>query len=246
MQVLNRVALAIRQEGREADINADIRMVAFRGHMVRMWFVLTHDEGIPVIVSTEHEVHRLGRSFKQAMQLDLERLAELSWHNQVFLVLVQIAIFAVLPELNGVPPVRALETREPARLAKFSHGMKALEGFGEAIRERLYGCGWYLFAAASFESRPEIILSRERLLFLILCFDRLKHLIIDRTRFLQALYEQGELFSIGIYPVLVCSHGNTLLEPLEIVKRAREYPSPAPKKEGVLHSRSSSKGHLHA
>ena len=46
------------------------------------------------------------------MQLDLEEMSDLLGHNEVFLILMQIAVFAILPQLDGVPAIGLFEARE--------------------------------------------------------------------------------------------------------------------------------------
>ena len=50
--VLNGVALTIRQERFQPNINADITMLTYALEMVRSRFGLTHDEGIPMSIRT--------------------------------------------------------------------------------------------------------------------------------------------------------------------------------------------------
>jgi hypothetical protein len=81
------------------------------------------------------------------MQLDLEKMSQLLRHNQVFLILVQIAVFAILPELKRVPTVGLLETGESdTRDIVLFGSKKACEGLGEPISKHLNACGWNVFA----------------------------------------------------------------------------------------------------
>ena len=54
----------------------------------------------------------LGNSLDRTVQLDLEEVSQFLRDNEVFLVLVQIAVFAVLSQLDGMPSVRLLEAWE--------------------------------------------------------------------------------------------------------------------------------------
>src|SRR2546421_8770702 len=106
------VAFAVSQEGLQPDVDPDIRMRTFRRCMFGVCLGLTDDQCIPMSIGTMHEVHRLGRSFNRAMQFDLEEVSHLLWHHQVFLILVQIAILPVLPQLDRMPAIGLLKTRE--------------------------------------------------------------------------------------------------------------------------------------
>jgi hypothetical protein len=60
-------------------------------------------------VSTIHEMHRLGGAQNRPMQLDLEEVPQLLGDHKLFLLLMQVHIFAVLSQLDGVPSVRLLD-----------------------------------------------------------------------------------------------------------------------------------------
>jgi hypothetical protein len=113
--VLDRVPFGVSQEDFQPNIKADVRMGAFRMCVLCLGLCFTHDEGIPVPISTMNEVNRLGLAFKRAMQLDLEEMTKLLGHNEVFLVLMHIAVFPLLSELDRMPTVRLLETWEANR-----------------------------------------------------------------------------------------------------------------------------------
>jgi hypothetical protein len=51
----------------------------------------------------------------------------------VFLILVQIDIFTILPQLDGMPLVALFEARKATFQSKLFAGKKPFEGFGEAI-----------------------------------------------------------------------------------------------------------------
>src|SRR2546421_383150 len=82
------VPFAVSQEGRQPDVDTNIRMSTFRWCMCGVWLGLTDDKRIPMSIGTMHEVNRLRRSFHGAMQLDLEEVSQLLWHNQVVLIFV--------------------------------------------------------------------------------------------------------------------------------------------------------------
>ncbi len=153
------------------------------------------------------------------MELDLQGFTDLCRHDEVFFVFMQVHIFAILSELDGMPLVALFEAREADFSLQCLESEKPLKGFGKAVCKALYRCGWDMLASASFETSGEIILARERPLVLILCFDRFKHLIIEVPRLDQALHEQVGLCFIRIQAIFVCSHDRILVESLEPVKR---------------------------
>ncbi len=150
-RVLYCVALAISKEDLQTDIDADVRMLTVSWGMLGLRFRLTDNEGIPMPIGTMHEMSRLWSAFNRAMQFDLENVSQLFGNNEVFFIFVHIAILAVLPELDRMPSVGCLETREAdTRDVVLPGNKKAFEGLGEAIRKHLYCCSWYVFTV-SFE-----------------------------------------------------------------------------------------------
>ena len=213
------VALTIRQKGLEANVNADVRMLTRGWFMLGRWLHLTHDEGVPMPIRTMDQVNRLGCALNGPMQLDLEEVSELLGHNKMFLILMQIAIFAVLSQLNGVPAVWHFETRETSiRNAQLFGIEKALERFGEPISQHLYrGCR-DIFPATSLELCRQLVLGGEGAPLCILPFRDLKHLIIELARRDQATHEQMGLFFIWIQAVFKRSHTGILLHLIRLVK----------------------------
>ena len=69
--VRNGMALAIGQEGLQAYVNANSRMSAVIWLMFRSRFGFTHDEGIPMSISTVYQMNLLGSSLNGTVQLDL-------------------------------------------------------------------------------------------------------------------------------------------------------------------------------
>src|SRR6266516_1034821 len=87
------------------------------------------------------------------MQLDLEEVTELLGNNEMFLVLMQIRIFAVLPQWNAMPAVRLLEARKAnTRDVIGCRGQEPLQRFREPVCEQLDRGGGHLFTALTFES----------------------------------------------------------------------------------------------
>src|SRR5437899_1229621 len=138
----------------------------------------------------------------------------------MLLILMQIRIFPILPELNGMPLMALFKAREPNALVEFFAGEKPFEGRTETVSEGLHGGGWHLRSATAFELSGEIILPWKGSLVLILLLDGSKHLVIDEARLPQALHEQTRLLLIHEKTIFVGPHGNMLSEPLEFVKRA--------------------------
>src|SRR3989442_302365 len=173
--VSNGMALTIRQERFQPYINTDVRMRAFEWGMLGMWLRLTDEEGVPMPISTMDEMYCLGCTLYPAMHLDLEKVSQLLGNDEVFVVFVQIAIFAVLPELNGMPAIGLLETREAnTRDSILFCSKKAFEGLGETISKHLNGGGRYMFALP-FKGCFQVILAGKCFVLLILRFYRLKH-----------------------------------------------------------------------
>ena len=217
-RVLDGMALAIRQEGLQPYINADIRMLTDALEMFRTRFRFADDEGVPMSIRTQDQVDRFRRTLNGPMPRDLEEMPDLLGHDEVFLLLMQIRIFAVLAQLDGMPAVRLLETGEAyIRDAQLLGGKKAFEGLGESIRKHLDSCGRNM-CAVSPESRFQVILAWEGAFFLILSLDGLKHLVRDDARLFQALHEQMALWLIHEQAILKCSHASILLQPMRNVK----------------------------
>ncbi len=205
-RVLNHVAFTIGQEGLEPHVNTDSGMLARRWQMLALWFSLTDDESIPVPISTIDKVYRPGCSLDGTVQLDFEEMPQLLRDNEVLLILVQIAIFAVLSQLDGVPTSRLFETREPnTRNVILFGSKKPFEAFCETISQHLYRGGWHLLAL-SFESIFKVILGWECTLLFIVLLDQCQHLIVDATGFDQALHEQSALLCIHEKAILKRSH----------------------------------------
>jgi hypothetical protein len=150
------------------------------------------------------------------MQLDLEEVTELLGDDEMLLILMQIAVLPVLPQLNGVPAVRLLETREAdAGNSMLLCAKKAFEGFRKAVCQHLHGRGGHLFTL-SFESRLKIVLTGEGAILLIVRLDHLQHRVIDATRLDQAMHELGMLSPIHEKAIFKRSHGDILPKTLEL------------------------------
>ena len=134
-------------------------------------------------------------------------MSQLLRDNEVFLVLMQVYIFAVLSQLERVPPVRLLEPRKAdTRNVIGFRGKKSLEGLTEPVCKHLYGGGGNMCTSMTFESMFQIRLTGERACLLILLFDHLEHSIIDMARLSQASHEQTGLVLLHVQSVLKCFH----------------------------------------
>ena len=205
--VRNGVPLAVSKKGLEAHVNADVRMSAVLWCMLSLWKSLTDDEGIPMSISPQHKMDGLGYTLYRTMQLDLEEVSQLLRHNKVLLLLMQVTVFAVLPQLDRVPAIGLLEPREADTRKVMRFGSEeTFEGLGKPIRKHLDGGGGNMFTSMTFESLFQIRLAGEGALVLILLFDHLKHLIIDLARLSQASHEQAGLFLLHVQSVLKCFH----------------------------------------
>ena len=208
--IVYRVPEAVGQKGLQAHINADIRMGTGRGSVFGLRVSFTDDEGIPMTISTMNEVNRLGRALYRAMHLDFEGLAYLLGNDEMFSVFMQIAILAVLPQLNGMPAIRLLETRKTnVRDVILLGCQKTFERFREAVCQHLHCGGWHMFPLP-LEGFFHVILAWESPLLCILMLDSLKHGIVNAARLSQAGHEQAGLFFGGKKSVLKRSHRDIL------------------------------------
>ncbi len=206
-RVLNAMALTIRQERFQPNINADSRMFAQALEMFVLWLRLAEDERVPVPICTQNKMYGLRSPFNGSVQLNLEEVSQFLGDNEMFLLLMQVAVFPVLPELNGMPPVWFLETRESnPRNGVLFGGKEAFERLGETVSKHLDSGGRHMLTPMTFESMFQIILTGERACILILLFDHLEHTIIDLARLSQASHEQTGLILLHVQSVLKCFH----------------------------------------
>ncbi len=169
-RVLNGPALRVSQEGFQAHINTDVRMSAVRWSMCGVGFSLTDNQRVPMSISTMDEVHGLGSALYRAMEFDFKGCSQFSRDNEILVLMSKSYILAIpiLSELDRVPAVRLLETREPhIRNAQLTGCEKTLERFGEPISQHLYRGGWHLLATTAFELCGQIIFRGERALLCI-------------------------------------------------------------------------------
>jgi hypothetical protein len=204
--VLDRVSFRVGQEDFQAHVNPDVRMITGAWKMFGLGLGFADDESVPMPVSTQDQMHGLWGSFYRTMKLDLEGFAHLFWDHEMFLLFMQIDIFAILSQVDRVPTVRLFETREThARDVVLLGSQKPLERLPETVSEHLDG-GSRNMGALSLKSIFQVILAWESPLLLILCLEHLKHLIVNDARLDQALHEQGALLLIRIEAILKRSH----------------------------------------
>lgn len=223
--IVNRLPFTICEEEFQANIDPDIRMGADRRAVFRLRRGFAHDQSVPMSIGTQDQENSLGRSLDRAMHLDFQRVPEFLGDNQVFLILMQIAIFAILSKLNRVPLVRTLKARETHFTAQCFPSKKTFEGFTEAISKGLYSCGWHMVTATPCETSGHIILAGESAFVLILLFDRLKHLVIEPARLAQTLHEQMVLCCLHVKAILKRFHG---LYSIKFIRNCQEHGHSSP------------------
>src|SRR5712692_7610369 len=108
-RVVYHFAFTISQEGLETDINPNVRMLTHRWGMLVLWLGFTHNQGVPVPIGTQYQMDGLGSSLKGTVQFDLDGFAHLFGDDEMLLVFMQIYIFAVLPQLDGVRAIGLFE-----------------------------------------------------------------------------------------------------------------------------------------
>src|SRR5260370_38519264 len=123
-------------------------------------------------------MYGLGRALDLAMQLDLEEMSQLLRHDEVFLILVQVTVFAVLSKLNRVPLIALLEAWEAYFHSKLFAGKKAFERLGETVSEHLYCCGRDRLTTPPGQYPGQSKPAGERGFLLILWFCDFEHLLI--------------------------------------------------------------------
>ncbi len=218
--VLYRLTFTIGQERLQPHVNANILVVASGRQVFRLSLCLTDNERIPMPIGAVNQMHGFGRAFYGAVQFDLEGFPQLSWNDQVLLIFMQIGVFAVLSELNGVPTMRLLKPRKAnIRKTQLFNGEETLKGLRETVSQHLHRGGWHVLTTTAFEPSGQVVLRGEGALLCILLFDRLKHLVIEQARLLQAVQEQMGLFLLHEKPVLKRSHACILIHLMRIVKR---------------------------
>ena len=235
--VSNGVAFGVSQKGLESHINTNIAMSAFSRSMLILRFGFADNEDVPMGIGTKHKMSRFRSAFHRTMVLDFDRPTQLARNVQMFLIrgkqhITTVLLIAVLSQLDTLPLIRFLETRETntSDVVLFC-GKKAFEGLTHSIGKHLYS-GCRNRNTVSLESGFEVILARKRPILLILCFDGFKHGIVYHARLDQALHEQNVLFFRCIQAVFICPHSSILPQITRSCKESAIHPLP----EGEGHS----------
>jgi hypothetical protein len=205
-RISDHAALAISEEGLEPNIKTNVRMFTRGWQMLSLWLGFTHNQGVPVSISPEHQMTGLRDSFEGPMQLDLEGCPQLLGDTEVGASGGKLKVCLVLTQLDGVPSIRLFEAGEATLLIQYSQGKEPFEGFIQAISEHLDRGSGDLFATTTLEARRQIVLHEEFPRLLILCLGVCQHLIIEMPRRREAGHELAGLLFIWIQTVLKRSH----------------------------------------
>lgn len=205
-RVFDRIALGVRKEYLEPNIESDGRAVPF----LRRWRSLADDEHISVSIGPENQVSGLRGSFKRTMLLDLDAASEFLGNPELAgsfaRVEVHVPTRSVLAKLYRVPAVRTLEAREAGLLPKLLVVEEPLEGFVQAVRKGLHRGLRDVFraraTAASFEPVREIVSGQKLASLLVMGLDHLKHLVVKVAAFRPARKEHPALNTSWIQAVL--------------------------------------------
>src|SRR6266852_3759933 len=204
--VLDGVPFAIGQEGFQPNVNANIRMFARAWGMLLVWFRLTDKQCIPMPISTQDQVGRLGHSFNRTVQLDFDGATHLLGDRKMLAIGSKREIGLVLSQLYGMPPIRCLEPWEAyISNTRLTGSKKPFESSTQPIREHLYGRSRNMFPMTC-ELFVQVVFRRECAILLVLCLECREHFVVDVTRLDQALHEQVTLLLSRIDSVLECFH----------------------------------------
>lgn len=204
-RVLDRVAIGVRDEVRESDIQPDRRAVLFLPRLTE----ITDDEDIPVPVGAVNEMSGFGSPFQRTMLLDLEAATEFLWDVKplCFGVEEHISAGAVLPKLDGVPAVSRLEARKANRwYAKLFTTKEPLEGFVEPMGKSLYRGLRDVFSTSPLEAVREIVATEELPSLIVMSLDLIKHLVVKMAAFRQRRKEQAMLLPVRKKTILERFH----------------------------------------
>ncbi len=149
-RIVYRLAFRVSQEGFQPDIQANVRMRTSTGKMGPLGFCFTDNERVPVPIRTQDEMNGLRGALRAPMEVNFEEVPQLLGDDQVFFVLMQIGIFSVLPQLDGVPTVGLFETWEPDPGERLLFGREEpLEGLTQPICQHLHRGGWHVSILAN-------------------------------------------------------------------------------------------------
>jgi hypothetical protein len=208
--IRNGAAFAVGEEGGETNVNTDVRMRTCGWAMFCLWSSFTDKEHIPVSVSTQHEVSRLGSAFYPTMELDFDRATHLLGNGKMLAIGGKLKVRFMLSELDTMPAIGFLETRKAdIRHTQLFRSKITFESLTESIREHLDGRGRHVFPTTC-KLLVQIILRGECPVLLIVRLERCEHLIVEMPRLTQTSQEQVLLLLIRIEAILKRSHSRNL------------------------------------
>src|SRR3989440_5709024 len=188
------MTFTIGEKRLQANINTDSRMSAGTWIMCCLGSGFTHNQSVPMPISTQDKMCCFRCCLYWTVQLDLDRTSQLLGDDEMLPIRGKLKIRYVLPQLDRVPAVGLLETRETNTRESVLFGSKiAFERFREAICKHLHS-GSRNVLTLPLESLFQIVLRGKRPILLIVCLDHLQHLVIDEARLCQARHEQTRLF----------------------------------------------------
>src|SRR5262249_18743406 len=128
------------------------------------WRRLADNEGIPVIIGTQHQMRCDWSALQWTAPFDLEQVTQLGRHIQLLSVCIQpdIVVCFALAQLNGAPAVRCLEAGKTDRKPQVRHLQETFERLAESVSQCLYCGRGYSLSAAPLEARRQLVLRRER------------------------------------------------------------------------------------
>src|SRR5215471_15701286 len=108
--------------------------------MFLLWLCFANDESVPVFIHTQDEVSGFGGTFYWMVQLDFDASTQLLRDRKMLATLGKREVCFMLSELDGMPPIRFLETGEPnVRDTQLFGCQISFESLTQSIREHLDG-----------------------------------------------------------------------------------------------------------
>ena len=142
----NRCPVRVSQEDFQTHIQPHVRMGtrAIRFLVAFLFWRLTDNQGIPVPISTQHQMRRFRRALYRAMQLDFEQQTQLGRDMQMLAITVQphVPMLGILAKLDTMPAIGLFEAGKPARQAHLFAGEIPFERLIQPVSQRLRGCSW--------------------------------------------------------------------------------------------------------
>ncbi len=208
----NRRAVGISQEDFQADIQPNVRMDtrASRLLLVALCWWLTDNQRVPVPISPQDQMTRLGGALYRAMQLDFEQQTHFAGDTEMLAIFMQAEVLPMLAQLNRVPSVGLFEAREATGQALFFAREIPPECFIQPISKHLDGGGRNRLTATSGKARGQFIFEEKPTHLGILRLGRFQHLIIEVARLDQAGHQLLALLPIRIETIFNRSHALTI------------------------------------